>query len=226
MEILWTIVGVVVSVLVGIGVAMALSNASSSEFLFAKACFYLSAVILGSSTLWWELKTESPFFWRLVIGCAVGGLIFVLLPVSIHWVNERSIPDLDTAELANTTKCQEAIIINKYKNRTIFSKDLESTDCQNYLGDFHDLVQRGIIQKISRFTSRTLDRSEVPPGYQPGDQFEQFGNCVLTQKGKHLAEDLLYLREHPKSKVSRPMEPLPNFVKLPSPTPDKGASPP
>jgi hypothetical protein len=133
--------------------------------------------------------------------------------------------DLDTAELAITTKCQEAIIINKYKNRTIFSKDLESTDYPNYLGDFHELIQRGIIQYNPRFASRPLSESERPPDAPAEDQFEQFSQCFITQNGKRLAEDLLYLREHPEISVSRPMEPQPDFIKRPSPTPDKGASP-
>jgi hypothetical protein len=91
MGVLWTITGIVVPLLIGIGLAlMTLPNPSSREFLVAKVCFWLAMLILAGMTLFWELKTESGFRNRVVTGIVMGALIFVLFPVSIQWVESRA----------------------------------------------------------------------------------------------------------------------------------------
>src|ERR1017187_5776420 len=90
MECVWTIIGIVTPLLIGIGLAlMSLPNATATEFLAARLCFILSVAILTGATLLWELKTEFPIYSKVIVGCVVGILVFVLFPLSIQWVNGR-----------------------------------------------------------------------------------------------------------------------------------------
>lgn len=101
---MWTIIGILIPTLVGIALAlMAMPNASPTEFLVARCCFCLSALILFGSTLTWALKTGWPLLPRLVVGMLVGALIFVLFPVSMQWLKSRQLAKSpsEIAELLN-----------------------------------------------------------------------------------------------------------------------------
>jgi hypothetical protein len=203
-------------ILLLIGTMLAFASFKTDDPLLFFPCIGIS----WASFMYICVSHQGPIFVRVLMAFAISAF-FIFLSFRTYKPRHR---DLNTAELAITTKCQEAIVINKYRD-TIFGKDAEPEDCPSYVGEHYELIQRGIIQCSRRFASKPLSRSNIPPGAPPGDKFEQFSQCFLTQKGKHLAEDLLYLREHPKIKVSRPMVPQPNFTTPPSPTPDMEASP-
>src|SRR5438552_105251 len=90
MGIVWTIVGIAVPLLIGVGITlMAMPDATQNEFFAARVCFLLSALILGGWTLWWEFKIQLPLYSRILVGCVVGSLLFVLFPLSMRWLNIR-----------------------------------------------------------------------------------------------------------------------------------------
>jgi len=91
MEILWGIVGVVCSVLLGLSFAITLagSGMTRGEFLGARLCLYASAVLLGAAEMYTAMVTERPFWFRAASGAAVGLLLFVGLPEILRWVNKR-----------------------------------------------------------------------------------------------------------------------------------------
>jgi hypothetical protein len=103
MEIVWAIIGITIPALIGIGLAlMAMPNATPTEFLAARVCFCLSSLILLASTLSWELRTQYPFSSRVIVGCLVGALIFVLFPISMQWLDTRQNQPKDLASSKST----------------------------------------------------------------------------------------------------------------------------
>lgn len=87
MEIAWTVVAVLVPALWGFaGVFVSITPA---EFRAAKWCFWLSAIILGGMDVFWQINTDKPLVFRIVVGIALWSLIGVGLPEVIRWVNGR-----------------------------------------------------------------------------------------------------------------------------------------
>ena len=72
-------------------------NATPSEFLTARICFWLSALIILGSTLLWEWRTQYPFYSRIIVGCLVGVLFFTIFPLSMQWLNTRQSQPRDLA---------------------------------------------------------------------------------------------------------------------------------
>jgi hypothetical protein len=76
---------------VGIAIALvALPNATANEFMVARICLYIAALMLSGATILWQIDTDASLAGRLVVGCLIGLLIFVAFPISIRWVNGRS----------------------------------------------------------------------------------------------------------------------------------------
>jgi hypothetical protein len=100
MEALWGTVGTIAGFVAGLGITLAVSDSSAREFLMARACFWSSAVLLAVIAMYWELKTESTTTLGIVVGCIIGVAVFVLLPVSIRWVDAR---EKKLAEIKPTT---------------------------------------------------------------------------------------------------------------------------
>lgn len=100
MEILWTIVGIVVPLLVGLGVALAVTEASPNEFKFARACFRLSALILSCMTVYWLFKTDSHVLLKLALWYILA-LGIILYPRSLKWVTAREQHLKTKNEIAN-----------------------------------------------------------------------------------------------------------------------------
>jgi len=89
MEILWGITGILVPAVTGIGVSLAMSDASPREFMFAHCCIWVSAIILSAMTLYWLFTTEDQLSIRVIVGFVVGLGVFVLFPEVIRWVNSK-----------------------------------------------------------------------------------------------------------------------------------------
>lgn len=92
-KVLWTITGIVVSVLVGVAIGMV--GLTPPEFYFAKACFYLSAIILGITTFIWAFVVKSKFS-SISIIILVFLFIGISLPKAIDWVNKREMLSIST----------------------------------------------------------------------------------------------------------------------------------
>lgn len=98
MDVAWGIVGVVFALLIGVGVSVL--GLSPPEYNVARACFWLSGIVLGATTFAWELKTQQPALWRLSAGIAVWVCIGVGLPETLRWVRSRQSTVL---QVANST---------------------------------------------------------------------------------------------------------------------------
>src|ERR1700682_5141936 len=86
-EIGWTVVGVLVSVLIGVGFSVLGYN--PPEFTIARCCFWLSALILGGMQMFWQYQTERPAPWRITVGVAILVMVGVGLPECLRWVNSK-----------------------------------------------------------------------------------------------------------------------------------------
>lgn len=124
------------------------------------------------------------------------------------WLDTR---DVDTAELANTTKAQEAFIMDTYSEVTQFNyKQGEVMTLLTHLiadgrktplwqDEMQDLINRGILMQTKVATKQVVHPNSAAIG-------ERISNVFLTPKGKSLAKDILYIRSHPQLSISRPKE--------------------
>jgi hypothetical protein len=87
MEISWAIIGVILGILIGAGVGML--GLSPPEFIVARACFLISAVLLGAMSFVWQIHTNQPTWWRITAGVALWLCIGIGLPESMRLVSRR-----------------------------------------------------------------------------------------------------------------------------------------
>lgn len=124
--------------------------------------------------------------------------------------------DVDTAELAKTTTLQEAMIIDEFRGisghnanksemlaliSTRYKDDPTSIFKLSEESELNDLIQRGILDHTKKIATKSVDVPEFP-----GRPAFVVSNVFITQKGKNLAKDLLYVRSHPDLHVFRPHE--------------------
>ncbi len=87
MEIMWTIVGIIVPLLVGGAISMV--GLTPPEFIYARIGFILSAIVLGTASVIWAAVTEQPLGIRLFVTTPIALLIGIGLPESLQWVSKR-----------------------------------------------------------------------------------------------------------------------------------------
>jgi hypothetical protein len=87
MELAWTVVGILVPFLVG--AAMNLVGMTPAHFRAARACFVLSAILLGGMSVMWQVTTMQPLWFRMVTGGSIGALIGIGVPEGFRWVGHR-----------------------------------------------------------------------------------------------------------------------------------------
>lgn len=121
MEIAWTIIGIVVPVLIGVGLSMIGLN--PPEFKIARGCFWVSAIMLGGMNTVWDIKTDLPAWWRILAGALIWILIGVGLPEGLRWVTRRErreVPPKTTDEkpptLATTKPETPPTLLELFKN--------------------------------------------------------------------------------------------------------------
>lgn len=105
----WAIVGIVIPLLLGLGAAFATGSVMSApEFLFARGCFAVSALLLAGMASFWLYGSTVPTLARVSVGALAGLALFVALPEALRWVNyrqklvENSLPPTGKKELSDT----------------------------------------------------------------------------------------------------------------------------
>jgi hypothetical protein len=77
-------------VLIGLGVAIALTDASVGEFWVARCFFILAALdMAGLSIYWLWPELSKPILWRLVAGALAGAVLLSATIFALHWVGLR-----------------------------------------------------------------------------------------------------------------------------------------
>ncbi|MBI5093426.1 MAG: hypothetical protein HZB26_13420 [Candidatus Hydrogenedentes bacterium] len=139
-------------------------------------------------------------------------------------VTQEEKRDIDVAELAKTTKFQEAYIMDWYHNPdggpTMSSEVIELTLSQyqknNFAYIYADDRKKERENLFPELLERKLIEPVAPPGRKvkvpdlvsggPPEQGQPIAHAVLTEKGKRLAQDIEYVRKH-NLEVTRPIEP-------------------
>ncbi len=94
--------GVAFPVLVGIGVALAVADASDIEFWFARGCFIVAALDVMFFTVKWLWFSEelAPRDWT--VGAAIAAAALVALVIGLRWIDYRA--ERISAQLVPGTK--------------------------------------------------------------------------------------------------------------------------
>jgi hypothetical protein len=87
MGLLWTVIGVLVSVLVSVGVSVL--GYAPPEFKLARACFWASAILLGFTDVVWHLQTDWSLIGQLCVALPVWTGTLVGLPIGLRWIKRR-----------------------------------------------------------------------------------------------------------------------------------------
>jgi hypothetical protein len=86
-EILWTVTGVVVPLL--LGTAWAMVGLTPPEFWIARGCAGLAALILGATALIWLSTSGWPNTARIFVGLVLGAAALITFSEVIRWINAR-----------------------------------------------------------------------------------------------------------------------------------------
>jgi hypothetical protein len=89
MGIVEILLGVAFPLLVGVGVALTVSDASAAEFWVARICFFVAAVDIVGLSFYWIWSANEPLAWKIVVGLIAGAIIFPATLGAIHWVDLR-----------------------------------------------------------------------------------------------------------------------------------------
>jgi len=100
MAIAWSVVGVVCSLLVGVGVNML--SLSPPDFRNARICFWAAFSVLGAMDVYWACQTTWPLPQQLIVTIPVGLVVMIGLPLMLHWVKKREELLLPRAVVATT----------------------------------------------------------------------------------------------------------------------------
>jgi hypothetical protein len=86
-EIIWSVVGVVVALLIGTGINVL--GYTPPEFKLARACFWCSAIILGLTDTTWHLQTDWLLLEQMCVAVPLWGCILIGLPAGTRWIDRR-----------------------------------------------------------------------------------------------------------------------------------------
>lgn len=100
MEIIWSVVGALAALLVGLGVGFL--GLTPPEYSFSRFCFYISAFIMGATDFLWSIQSDWAWWKRLLTDLPIGVGVFIILPLGIRWVNRKE------RESANYSRGQRA----------------------------------------------------------------------------------------------------------------------
>jgi hypothetical protein len=90
------LLGAVLPVFIGSGIALALSDAMTLAFWIARFCFIVAAIDFLGLTVYWLWTDNGKVSLRLIVGAVVGAIVIPVLVVALQWIDLR--------EARNSTK--------------------------------------------------------------------------------------------------------------------------
>lgn len=76
-------------VTLSVGVGFGMSNSTPGEFLFAKWCFVVSALVAIATYFYWINDGERTHFARITLGILVGLLVLPSLAEALSWLDGK-----------------------------------------------------------------------------------------------------------------------------------------
>ena len=86
-EAVW--LGVAFPILVGIGVALAVSDANEVEFWVARGCFIVAAIDALTFLVLWLWRNENLSIYIAIIGAVIAGATIITMVYGLKWVDYR-----------------------------------------------------------------------------------------------------------------------------------------
>jgi len=83
------LLGVAFPVIIGVGVALALSDASAAEFRVARGCFILAALEIAAFALYWLRSSDRPLAPKLIAAAFLGAFALAGTVGAVSWVDFR-----------------------------------------------------------------------------------------------------------------------------------------
>jgi hypothetical protein len=138
-EILWTVTGVVVPLL--LGTAWAMVGLVPPEFWVARIAIILAAIIFCGVALIWLVLLGWPILGRITVACAFGAASLVGASEALRWVNTReNLIIAQAAAIADKraeirAKLQHFYIQGGNLLNLNIPKDISQPDFKKYIGD-------------------------------------------------------------------------------------------
>ena len=85
-EILW---GVAFPIFIGVGVALAVSDACATEFWVARLCFIVAALAVSGLTIHWLYTAYWLLSRKMIVGAVVGAILLPATIGALFWVDYR-----------------------------------------------------------------------------------------------------------------------------------------
>jgi hypothetical protein len=145
-EILWTVTGVAVPLL--LGTAWAMVGLAPPEFWIARIAIILAAIIFCGTALIWLVLLGWPTLGRITVAVALGAVSLVGVSEALRWVNGRE--TARTAEIVDQRKAVREQLQQFYidagilLNRPI-PKEINNEDFEKYINDVNLWVSRADI---------------------------------------------------------------------------------
>jgi hypothetical protein len=86
-EILWTVAGILVPLL--LGTAWAMIGLTPPEFWIARGCIILAAIIFAGVSLFWVVQSPWPNTARAIMAAVLGAVTLIVFSEALRWVNVR-----------------------------------------------------------------------------------------------------------------------------------------
>ena len=83
------LLGVAFPIIISVGVALALSDASAAEFWVARGCFILAALDIAAFTLYWLRSWNRPLAPKLIVAAFLGAFALAGTVGAVSWVDFR-----------------------------------------------------------------------------------------------------------------------------------------
>jgi hypothetical protein len=122
MAVAWTAVAAIAGC--SVGAAFSVMGCSPPEFTIARWMFVAAAVLLGSMTAVWAVKTDASVLSRVTLTCLMGVAVLALLPISRAFVSGREIAlrpvasRPDVSEFTASSNGTSTVDIRPVKHRT------------------------------------------------------------------------------------------------------------
>ena len=173
MEIMWTIVGVMVPLL--LGSAWAMIGLSPPEFWIARGAILISAIIVSAASIYWVSVLQWSNAPRLLVAAAFGIAVLVGFSECLRFVNSRAMlyaeqqKSVADKRAAIRAKLQEFYVeVGPIINRKL-PKDMPQPDFDDYVAEADSWVNRTATWIDENMGApareRFLDRTGMPAVY-------------------------------------------------------------
>ena len=113
------LLGILFPIIVGTGLSLALSDASSTEFLVARGCFILAGLEVAGFGLYWLHTSSWPLAIRISVSAVLGAVVLTGTLGVISWIDSREASKSIRATVERNLKPNQARETRKAGQRAL-----------------------------------------------------------------------------------------------------------